>query len=142
MIELVGAGDSSATSFLRQRLRVRGSPRAGFASLLSEMKPYSAAQVNDHGFESRMNCHLSDYRICLEQISKWLRRLDARQASDLPTHEPLRSPGSKTPTSLIHSRQVEDLPRISMAQPGGKVSWVKLAPLTYSAVNARPLAAS
>ena len=61
------------------------------------------------------------------------------QASDLPTHEPLRSPGSKIPTSLIHSRQVEDLPRISMAQPGGKVSWVKLAPLTYSALNAPPL---
>ena len=85
-----------------------------------------------------MNCHLSDYRICLEQISKWLRR-DARQVSDLSeTHEPLRSPGSKTPTPLIHSRQVEDLPRISMAQPGGKVSWVTLAPLTYSALNAAP----
>ena len=137
MLKLIGAGDSSATRFLRQRVQVQGlSCRIRLLALRNEALLFRS--VSDHGFESRMNCHLSDYRICLAQISKWLRRLDARQVSDLPPHEPLRSPGSKTPTSLIHSRQVEDLPRISMAQPGGKVSWVTLAPLTYSALNAAP----
>src|SRR5260370_40795215 len=122
MLKLIGAGDSSATRFLRQRVQVQGlSCRIRLLALRNEALLFRS--VSDHGFESRMNCHLSDYRICLAQISKWLRRLDARQVSDLPPHEPLRSPGSKTPTPLINSRQVKAFPPTTWAHPGAKRGW-------------------
>ena len=56
------------------------------------------------------------------QPLQWLRHSDARQVSDLPLSAPLRSTvydrgGSETLERKIRSRQVEDLPRIRVAEP-------------------------